>query len=143
GSARTRVALDNACAARDAALDAARPHPDRGRPHLPVDRVFTLAGFGTVVTGTLLDGTLQVGQDVEIAPRGLRARIRGLQAHKSKLDRAAPGGRVAVNLAGVAVEEVSRGDVVTLPGALPPAVRLDVRLRAVGALAARLTPHLT
>src|SRR5437764_7286620 len=141
-SARTGVGLDKLCAALDAALDAARPHPDRGRPHLPVDRVFTLAGFGTVVTGTLLDGALQVGQDVEIVPRGLRARIRGLQAHKSKLDRAAPGGRVAVNLAGVAVEEVSRGDVVTLPGALPPAVRLDARLRAVGALAAPLTHNM-
>jgi selenocysteine-specific elongation factor len=141
-SATTGAGLDELCAALDAALDTAWPHPDRGRPHLPVDRVFTLAGFGTVVTGTLLEGTLQVGQDVEIAPRGLRARIRGLQAHKSKLDRAAPGGRVAVNLAGVAVEEVSRGDVVTLPGAIPPAVRLDVRLRAVGALAAPLTHNM-
>src|SRR5207244_11705736 len=85
------------------------PHPDRGRPHLPVDRVFTLAGFGTVVTGTLLDGSLQVGQDVEIAPRGLRARIRGLQTHKSKLERAAPGGRVAVNLARLSVDQPARG----------------------------------
>src|ERR671938_559248 len=141
-SATTGAGLDELCAALDAALDAAWPHPDRGRPHLPVDRVFTLAGFGTVVTGTLLEGTLQVGQDVEIAPRGLRARVRGLQAHKSKLDRAAPGGRVAVNLAGVAVEEVSRGDVVTLPGAIPPAVRLDVRLRAVGGLVAPLTHNM-
>src|ERR671934_95429 len=141
-SATTGVGLGELCTALDAALDAARPHPDRGRPHLPVDRVFTLAGFGTVVTGTLLEGTLQVGQDVEIAPRGLRARIRGLQAHKSKLDRAAPGGRVAINLAGIAVEEVSRGDVVTLPGAIPPAVRLDVRLRAVGTLVAPLTHHM-
>jgi selenocysteine-specific elongation factor len=141
-SATTGAGLDELCAALDAALDAARPHPDRGRPHLPVDRVFTLAGFGTVVTGTLLEGTLQVGQDVEIAPHGLRARIRGLQAHKSKLDRAAPGGRVAINLAGIAVEEVSRGDVVTLPGAIPPAVRLDVRLRAVGGLVAPLTHNM-
>jgi selenocysteine-specific elongation factor len=141
-SATTGAGLDELRAVLDAALDAARPHPDRGRPHLPVDRVFTLAGFGTVVTGTLLEGTLHVGQDVEIAPRGLRARIRGLQAHKSKLDRAAPGGRVAVNLAGVAVEEVSRGDVVTLPGAIPPAVRLDVRLRAVGGLVAPLTHNM-
>src|SRR5919202_978030 len=141
-SATTGAGLDELCTALDAALDAARPHPDRGRPHLPVDRVFTLAGFGTVVTGTLLEGTLQVGQDVELAPRGLRARISGLQAHKSKLDRAAPGGRVAVNLAGVSVDDVSRGDVVTLPGAIPPAVRLDGRLRAVGTLVAPLTHNM-
>lgn len=141
-SATTGAGLDELRAALDAALDATPPHHDRGRPHLAVDRVFTLTGFGTVVTGTLLDGALAVGQEVEIAPRGLRARIRGLQAHRSKLERAAPGGRVAVNLAGLSTEEIARGDVLALPGALPPVVRLDARLRAVSDLDAPLTHNM-
>ncbi len=141
-SALTGLGLDDLRAALDQALDEAPPHPDRGRPHLPVDRVFTLSGFGTIVTGTLLDGALAVGQEVEIAPGGRVARIRGLQTHKTKLERAAPGGRVAVNLAGVATDEVARGDVLALPHTLPPAVRLDVRLRAVGGLDAPLTHNM-
>ena len=141
-SATNGDGLDELRNALDTALDTAPPHPDRGRPHLPIDRVFTLAGFGTVVTGTLLDGSLSVGQEIEIAPSGLRARIRGLQTHRSKLERALPGGRVAVNLAGIPTEDVSRGDVVTLPGAIPAAVRLDARIRAVGDLAAPLTHNM-
>lgn len=141
-SATTGAGLDALRAALDHALDAAPPHADRARPHLPVDRVFTLTGFGTIVTGTLLDGSFGVGQDVEIAPRASRARIRGLQAHKTTLARALPGGRVAVNLAGVSTEDVARGDVLTLPGLLPPASLLDVRLRAVGDLAAPLTHNM-
>jgi len=141
-SATTGAGLDDLRAALDRALDEARPHPDRGRPHLPVDRVFTLSGFGTVVTGTLLDGVLAVGQEVEIAPRGQRGRIRGLQAHKSKLERAMPGGRVAVNVAGLATDEIARGDVLALPDLVPPAIRLDARLRAVGDLDAPLTHNM-
>ncbi len=141
-SATTGAGLDDLRAALDRALDAAPPHADRARPHLPVDRVFTLTGFGTVVTGTLLDGSFGVGQDVEIAPRATRARIRGLQAHKTTLERALPGGRVAINLAGVSTEEVARGDVLALPGLLPPASLLDVRLRAVGDLVAPLTHNM-
>ena len=141
-SALTGLGLNDLRAALDRALDDAPPHPDRGRPHLPVDRVFTLSGFGTIVTGTLLDGALTVGQEIEIAPDGRMARIRGLQTHKTKLERATPGGRVAVNLAGVATDEVARGDVLALPHTLPPAVRLDVRLRAVGDLDAPLTHNM-
>lgn len=104
---------------------------DRGRPHLPVDRVFTLTGFGTVVTGTLLDGSLAVGQEIAFAPDGIRARIRGLQSHGRPLDRIGPGRRVAVNVSGVAVDDLARGMVLSLPGAIPAAHYLDLRLRVV------------
>ncbi|MFI5273683.1 MAG: SelB C-terminal domain-containing protein, partial [Ktedonobacterales bacterium] len=118
-------------AALDAALDAAPPRPDAGRPRLPVDRVFTVAGFGTVVTGTLQDGRLRVGQEVELLPHGRRGRIRGLQAHRHPLTEGLPGGRVAVNVAGVAKSETQRGDVLALPGTLRASTALDVRLEVV------------
>jgi selenocysteine-specific elongation factor len=109
---------------------AERPaRPDLGRPRLPIDRGFSLAGFGTVVTGTLLDGSLAVGDEVVLLPDGLAGRIRGLQTHKSKLDRAQPGSRVAVNLAGVELAQVRRGMVVARPGLLEPTTLIDVRLR--------------
>ncbi|MCX7854705.1 MAG: SelB C-terminal domain-containing protein, partial [Anaerolineae bacterium] len=99
-----------------------------GRPRLWIDRVFTIGGFGTVVTGTLVDGHLEVGQEVEILPRGLRARIRGLQTHKTKIGRAVPGSRVAINLTGVSKQDLDRGDLVTVPGWLRPTTLADVRL---------------
>ena len=101
---------------------------DRGRPRLPVDRVFSIAGFGTVVTGTLTDGALTVGQEVEIQPQGLKARVRGLQTHKQKIERAVPGSRVAVNLSGVRKEELLRGNVITTPGWLRGTLLVDVHL---------------
>ena len=90
-------------------LLAGKPRPDLGRPRLPVDRVFSLSGFGTVVTGTLLDGSLRIGDAVVLAPAGREARIRGLQSHKTKIEVAGPGRRVAVNLSGVSKNEVKRG----------------------------------
>ncbi len=104
---------------------------DIGRPRLPVDRVFTIAGFGTIVTGTLVDGSFQVGQEVEIQPSGLRSRIRTLQTHKHRVDSAVPGSRVAINLAGLATEEIARGDVVSLPRWLAPTQVVDGRLRVL------------
>jgi len=104
---------------------------DRGQPRLPIDRVFTLTGFGTVVTGTLLDGSLRLGEDVEILPRRKRSRIRGLQTHNRKVELAPPGGRTAVNLAGLTLEDVRRGDVVAHPGQLKPTRALDVKLRLI------------
>ncbi len=127
-SARTDLGLDELLAALEGVLAASQPRRDRGRPRLPVDRVFTISGFGTVVTGTLLDGSLSVGQEVEIQPRALRARVRGLQTHKQKIERAVPGSRVAVNLSGVSKEDLQRGDVVTTPGWLRDTVLVDVRL---------------
>ena len=104
---------------------------DVGRPRLPVDRAFTVAGFGTVVTGTLVGGSLGLGQEVEVLPGGLRSRVRGLQNHGTKVETALPGRRTAVNLSDLAVEQLARGMVVTSPGWLRPSTALDVRLRAV------------
>jgi selenocysteine-specific elongation factor len=108
------------------------PRPDLGRPRLPVDRSFSLTGFGTVVTGTLLDGSLQTGAEVEILPGGKRARIRGLQAHHQKIERAEPGGRVAVNLSGVEAGDILRGQTLVLPGSYVPTRRMDLRVRMLG-----------
>ncbi|MDP9309981.1 MAG: selenocysteine-specific translation elongation factor [Chloroflexota bacterium] len=103
----------------------------RGMPRLPIDRVFTIDGFGTVVTGTLTDGPLLVGQEIVVQPQGLRGRVRGLQTHGRKEEAAVPGTRVAVNLAGIGVDELPRGAVVTLPGQLQPTTLLDLKLRLV------------
>lgn len=127
-SAKTKRGLDELLRALERALTRARAKADRGRPRLPIDRVFSLSGFGTIVTGTLSDGHFQLGAEVEIAPRNLRSRIRGLQAHKQKLETAPPGGRVAVNLANVATDEIARGDVVILPGTYTPTTMLDARV---------------
>jgi len=124
-SARTRVGIPQLLAELDRVLAACPPRPDRGRPRLSVDRVFTVAGFGTVATGTLVDGTLTLGQEVAILPKGLAARVRGLQTHKNKIERAVPGSRVAVNLSGVELTDVRRGDVVTTPGWLAPTLLVD------------------
>lgn len=135
-SARTGAGLDDLRRVLDAQLEATAPKRDIGRPRLPIDRSFTIAGFGTVVTGTLIDGPLEVGQEIEIVPSGLRARIRGLQHHKEQVQRALPGRRTAVNLAGVAKDGVHRGQVLALPGTLTPTTAIDVRLRALASLPA-------
>ncbi len=96
------------------------PRIDLGRPRLPIDRVFTMTGFGTVVTGTLLDGELEVGQEVVILPAGDVARIRGLQSYKTKHTRIGPGNRVAVNLSGINIDQIKRGEVLALPGKYIP-----------------------
>jgi selenocysteine-specific elongation factor len=127
-SARSGEGLEQLLASLEEVLAASQPRRDRGRPRLPVDRVFTIAGFGTVVTGTLTEGTLTVGQEVEIQPQGLKARVRGLQTHKQKIERAVPGSRVAVNLSGVRKEELLRGNVITTPGWLRSTLLVDVHL---------------
>jgi selenocysteine-specific elongation factor len=99
------------------------------RPRLPVDRIFTMSGFGTVATGTLSDGRLSIGDEVEILPLGLTGRIRGLQTHRKKEDTAIPGSRTAVNLSGVNTEQIQRGNVLTHPRQYLPTRRLDARFR--------------
>ncbi len=133
-SALTGEGLPELVAAIDELLATAEPRPDRGTPRLPVDRVFTMSGSGTVVTGTLIDGGLSVGQEVEIVPSGLKSRIRGLQTHKSRIDAATPGSRVAANLVGVNTSQLQRGDVVTKPGWLKSTGMVTVKLTMISYL---------
>ncbi len=133
-SAVTGEGLPELLVTIDKILGETEPRPDLGRPRLPIDRIFTMAGAGTVVTGTLIDGSLAVGQEVEIVPSGLKSRLRGLQTHKSKIDTATPGSRVAANLVGVNTAQLARGDVVTTPGWLQPARLVTVKLNLIGYL---------
>ena len=130
-SAYTSDGLDELKETMDRILDETNARQDLGRPRLSVDRCFTISGFGTVVTGTLIDGTLTVGQEIELAGSGQRARVRGLQSHKTKIDSSDPGVRLAVNLSGLSKDEVERGEILTIPGWLKPTYRLDARLRMV------------
>ncbi len=130
-SAVTGEGLPELVATIDKQLDETEPKPDVGRPRLPIDRIFTIAGSGTVVTGTLIDGSLAVGQEVEIVPAGLKSRLRGLQTHKSKLEKASQGSRVAANLVGVNTSQLKRGDVVTIPGWLKPSRLVTVKLAMI------------
>lgn len=130
-SAYTGDGLDDLSSALDQILDNTEERADLGRPRLPVDRCFSITGFGTVVTGTLIDGVLAVGQEVELAGSGQRGRIRGLQSHKNKVDHTQPGVRLAVNISGLSRDDVERGDVLTNPGWLRPTRRLDAKIRMV------------
>jgi len=100
-----------------------------GGARVPIDRVFSVSGFGTVVTGTLLGGELTIGQELELMPARVPTRVRGLQTHGQRVERVPPGSRVAVNVANLAVEDIRRGDVLAVPGLLQPTQRLDVQLR--------------
>ncbi len=110
-------------------LTAKLPPRDATAPlRLPADRVFTITGFGTVVTGTLLAGRITSGMNVEILPLGKQARVRQLQVHGAVVVEASAGQRVAVNLAGVEKETLERGSVLAAPGSLFDTVLLDARL---------------
>ncbi len=124
----------------DALLDGTESRADRGRPRLPIDRVFTIAGFGTVVTGTLVDGSLAVGEELEVVPGGRRVRVRGLEQHNRRLEVATPGGRVAANLVGIEKDELERGHVLVRPGTLAESRRIDAEV-AVLAGATRPLRH--
>ncbi|MAG15296.1 MAG: selenocysteine-specific translation elongation factor [Dehalococcoidales bacterium] len=128
-SALTGAGLPELVLAIDALLGATEPRRDLSRPRLPIDRVFTMVGSGTVVTGTLVDGSLLVGQEVEVIPAGLKSRLRGLQTHKVRLDMVSPGSRVAVNLVGINTTQLQRGDVLTNSDWLKATTMLTVKLR--------------
>lgn len=128
-SAKTKTGLDALAASLQSLLSEKPSRPDLNRPRLPIDRVFSMPGFGAVVTGTLTDGALALGDEVEILPSEQKGRVRGLQTHKKKEDRAAPGSRTAVNISGIAAEKIQRGEVVVRPNQYQPTRRVDARLR--------------
>lgn len=137
-SAKAGTGLEDLEAALQQVLQTQPRRPDLARPRLPIDRVFTMDGFGTVVTGTLLDGALHVGDEVEVQPAGLKGRIRGIQSHKQKVEYSQPGSRTAVNISGVDVHAVSRGNVLGLPGTMLPTRRIDVAFRLLADVSAPL-----
>jgi selenocysteine-specific elongation factor len=118
-------------AALDTLLAIAPSRPDVGRPRLPIDRAFTMSGFGTVVTGTLVDGSLNIGEELQVVPGGRTVRVRGLQQHNRKVETAAPGSRVAVNLTGVEKHQLARGDVLARPKSLESTRRVDATVRVL------------
>ena len=105
-----------------------RPRPSNRLLRLPIDRSFSIRGFGTVVTGTLTSGQIQKDQEVELLPGGLTARVRGLQVHGNMTGQAVAGQRTAVNLQGVDLAQVERGMVITVPHLFRPTRILDVHL---------------
>lgn len=128
-SARTGHGMDVLRQALDQLVLQLPPPQRRDEPaRLWVDRVFSVDGFGAVVTGTLLADSVTVGDEVEILPRRLSARIRGIQMHRQRRESAHPGTRVALNLAGVSHHDIQRGDLVAVPGRIVPTQRVDVRL---------------
>ena len=128
-SSTTGTGMDDLLAELAGLLAQLTPRRNRARPRLPIDRIFSLSGFGTIVTGTLSDGSFSVGDAVEILPAKRSARIRGLQTHKAPVERGLPGSRLAINLTGVGVEDVRRGDVVVKPGSIEPTQLVDVSFR--------------
>ena len=131
-SAYTRQGLPALLAALDRVLvlqdDEKSIPPMYARSRLAIDRVFSLSGFGTIVTGTLQDGPLCIGQEVEILPQGLQVRIRNMQMHQRRIESAHAGSRVALNIPNVSRNELARGNVICLPGQIQPTVLCDARI---------------
>ncbi|HJV29377.1 MAG TPA: selenocysteine-specific translation elongation factor, partial [Gaiellaceae bacterium] len=126
-SAKTGEGLDELRSAlADVASQAAQSRAG-GPTRLYVDRVFTLRGVGTVVTGTLWSGSIGAGDRLRVEPAGLDVRVRSVQVHDRQVERAEAGQRVAVNLPGVERRELARGDALVAPDAFPTSYRLDVR----------------
>jgi selenocysteine-specific elongation factor len=127
-SARSGVGLPELLAALDEVASEAESRQSNLPLRLPVDRVFTIAGAGTVVTGTLWSGTAKRDDQVELYPSGKRGRIRSVQMHGQQAEKAVAGNRVALNIAGLDTDEISRGDIVAEPGTLSVTDRFDARV---------------
>jgi selenocysteine-specific elongation factor len=140
-SAKTGAGLDELRAALTMVADERAPQHD-GATRLYVDRVFTLRGIGTVVTGTLWSGTVGEGDELRVEPAGLDVRVRSVQVHDRPVERADAGQRVAVALPGVERQQLARGDALVAPRAYPVTYRLDVALEQLAELPAAVTVHL-
>ncbi len=127
-SSKTGAGLDELRNALLLLAEGAAEKKRDGAFRLPVDRVFTVAGFGTVVTGTLLAGEIRVGDDLELLPKGITGRVRGIQAHGARAEVGRAGQRLAVNLQGIDLDQVHRGDLVVPAGVFRTTRRVDVRL---------------
>jgi len=112
---------------RDAALQV-EPKPTKGLFRLPIDRVFTLKGFGTVITGTAVSGSIAVDEPVEILPSSIKSKVRGLHSHGKPIQTAYAGQRVAINLQGVDKDELQRGDSIVVPERFTPTRKIDANL---------------
>ncbi|MGA2148858.1 MAG: selenocysteine-specific translation elongation factor [Bryobacteraceae bacterium] len=128
-SAVTGSGLDGLRRAIATVADRVKPRNSSGHFRLPVDRVFAVRGFGTVVTGTLVSGSIGAGDEVEAYPLGLRLRVRGVEVHGSKTDRAVAGQRTALNLAKVEASQLHRGVVLSAPGLFQAVSQVDCRLQ--------------
>ncbi len=128
-SALTGNGIEQLLAVLAALADDVEARTGGGACRLPIDRVFSKAGFGTIVTGTLFSGTINVGDTLELWPNGKTVRVRGLQVHDCEQSQASAGQRAALNIAGVDIEKTPRGGWIAAPGLLRDSYRVDVALR--------------
>ena len=140
-SAKTGKGIPALVQTMEQMLDGIPARQDDAPVRLPVDRAFTMAGFGTIVTGTLWSGRIAVGDTLEVLPQGKQVRVRGVQSHGESVAAGIAGSRVAANLAGVVKKEITRGNVVCAPGVFKPTNLMDVRIRLLAD--APVLPHLT
>ena len=131
-SSRTGEGLDDLRQALAELADSAAGRRDDGIVRLPIDRAFSVKGFGTVVTGTLVSGRIERDADLVLLPDGQRVKVRGIEVHGDTRSSAHAGQRAAINLAGVAVSDLRRGDTLTVPGGLLATQRVDTRVNLLG-----------
>ena len=134
-SSLTGAGLDELKRAMVAAAQEVQPRDSQALARLPIDRVFTMKGFGTVVTGTLVAGTIRREDELEVFPSGKRVRVRGVQVHGASADLAVAGQRTALNLAGASTEDLSRGMTLAPPDTFVTTRRVDVSLRLLDSAA--------
>jgi selenocysteine-specific elongation factor len=124
-SSTTGQGLPELLSSLDTIVAEIKERPSSGTLRLPIDRVFTMKGFGTVVTGTLMAGTVSLGDEVEILPVGVSAKVRGIQVHNESVETVGAGVRTAINLQGTEKSQIERGEVLAAPGTALPTKRVD------------------